>query len=485
MNLNLPPVNLGSIGAEIILAIAASIILISGVFFPKAKKEIFGIMGLFGIVFAFIYNFYYWGKPAQIVFSGMLIVDKLGIFISSVFLLAAFITILLSFSYLKIEKINHFEYYVLIILSVIGMILMVKSQDLIMLFLGLETLSLSIYVLAGFLRDDPKSNEASLKYFLLGAFSSAFFLYGIALTYGACGTIKLDLIAEQIAQAGLLHDKFMLMGLSLLLVGFAFKVALVPFHMWVPDVYEGAPIPITAFMSVAPKAAGFVALLRVVVFALSEMQMEWGPIFWVLSVLTMTIGNIIAISQTSIIRMLAYSSIAHAGYILIGLTAANEIGNAGVLYYLLAYTFMNLGAFGVVIVIAEKGKGRTNIEDYSGMAGSYPLLAVTMAIFMFSLAGIPPFAGFFGKFYVFSGAIKAGYIWLAIIGVFNSLISVYFYLRVTVMMYMKDPAQEFGPVNFAPGIIIALILTVFFTLEMGIVPSCYIEIAKESIMLLM
>ena len=362
---------------------------------------------------------------------------------------------------------------------------MVKAQDLIMIFLGLETLSISIYVLAGFLREDPKSNESSLKYFLLGAFSSAFFLYGIALTYGACGTTKLALITKQIAQVGLLHDKIMLVGLGLLLVGFAFKVALVPFHMWVPDVYEGAPIPVTAFMSVAPKAAGFITLLRVFVFALSEMKVEWGPIFWIISVLTMTTGNIIAISQTSIIRMLAYSSIAHAGYILIGLTAANELGNAGVLYYLLAYTFMNLGAFGVVIIFSEKGKGRTEIEDYSGMAHQYPVLAASMAIFMFSLAGIPPFSGFFGKFYVFSGAIKAGYIWLAIIGVINSLISVYFYLRVTVMMYMREPAKELSPVKFRPGIIIALFLTVFFTLKMGIFPSYYIEIAKESIRVLM
>jgi NADH-quinone oxidoreductase subunit N len=485
MSLNLPPINLGSIGVEIILAIAASTILLMGVFFPKIKKEFFGIIGLFGISIAFLYNVNFWGSPAETVFSNILIIDKLGLFVSSIFLIAAFLTILLSFSYLKEEKINHFEYYVLIIFSVIGMILMVKAQDLIMVFLGLETLSLAIYVLAGFLRDDPKSNESSLKYFLLGAFSSAFFLYGIALTYGACGTTKLDLIAQQIASAHLLHDKFMLIGISLLLVGFAFKVALVPFHMWVPDVYEGAPISVTAFMSVAPKAAGFAAILRVFVFALSEMKVEWGPIFWILSVLTMTIGNIVAISQNSIIRMLAYSSIAHAGYILIGLTAANEIGNAGVLYYLLAYTFMNLGAFGVVIVFSEKGKGRTKIEDYSGMAAKYPLLAASMAIFMFSLAGIPPFAGFFGKFYVFSGAIKAGYIWLAIIGVLNSLISVYFYLRVTVMMYMRDATQKLSPVIFSPGIAIAIFITVFFTLKMGILPSFYIKIAKESIKIFM
>jgi NADH-quinone oxidoreductase subunit N len=292
-------------------------------------------------------------------------------------------------------------------------------------------------------------------------------------------------IYEFVRNIPLLTDPLLLIGMGLLIVGFGFKVASVPFHMWTPDVYEGAPTSITAFMSVGPKAAGFAAFLRVFLYALSSLQTDWVWILWVLAVLTMTLGNVVAIAQKNIKRMLAYSSIAHAGYILVAMVAASELGTASVLYYILAYAFMNLGAFGVVILYGRKGEENIQVSDYSGMASKYPLLAAAMAIFMFSLAGIPPTAGFVGKFYIFSAAVKAGYIGLAIIGVLNSALSVYFYLRVTVMMYMRNPEKEFARLDMSPAMVIALIIAVLGTLQMGITPSQYLDLARQSILALM
>ena len=355
----------------------------------------------------------------------MVVQDNYSLFFKLIFLITAGLTILMSIRFLKLEGFEHGEYYVLLLFATVGMMLMASAADLIIIFLGLETFSLAIYVLAGFFRTQVKSNESSLKYFLLGAFSTGFLLYGIALIYGATGTTNLKGIYEFVRKIDLLTDPLLLIGMGLLIVGFGFKVASVPFHMWTPDVYEGAPTSVTAFMSVGAKAAGFAAFLRVFLYSLSSLQTDWVWILWVLAVLTMTLGNIVAIAQKNIKRMLAYSSIAHAGYILVAMVAASELGTASVLYYLLAYAFMNLGAFGVVILYGRKGEENILIGDYSGMASKYPLLAAAMAIFMFSLAGIPPTAGFVGKFYIFSAAVKAGYIGLAIIGVLNSALSVY------------------------------------------------------------
>jgi NADH-quinone oxidoreductase subunit N len=362
---------------------------------------------------------------------------------------------------------------------------MASATDLIIVFLGLETFSISIYVLAGFFRTQPKSIESSLKYFLLGSFSAGFLLYGIALIYGATGTTNIKGIYEFLHRTPTLSNPLLLVGMGLLIVGFGFKVASVPFHMWTPDVYEGAPTSITAFMSVGPKAAGFAAFLRVFLYAFSSLQADWVWILWVLAVLTMTLGNVVAIAQKNIKRMLAYSSIAHAGYILVALVAADELGTASVLYYILAYAFMNLGAFGVIILYGKRGEENINLSDYSGLASKYPLLAAVMALFMFSLAGIPPTAGFVGKFYIFSAAVKAGYLGLAIIGVLNSALSVYFYLRVTVMMYMRNPEKEWTGLNPSPAMVVALIIAAFGTLQIGITPSHYLNLAKQSILALM
>jgi NADH-quinone oxidoreductase subunit N len=484
MNVVIPAINWSSIGPELILSLTAMGLLILNVLANQGAKRAIPYLSLAGIAGAFVFCLRLWGG-SEYAFHGMVVVDNYSLFFKIIFLLTAALTVLMSIRYLQEEGFEQGEYYILVLFAAVGMMFMASAADLIIVFLGLETFSLSIYVLAGFFRTQPRSNESSLKYFLLGAFSAGFLLYGIALVYGATGTTELKGIYEFARKINLLTDPLLLIGMGLLIVGFGFKVALVPFHMWTPDVYEGAPTSVTAFMSVGPKAAGFAAFLRVFLYSLSSLQTDYVWVLWVLAVLTMTLGNVVAIAQRNIKRMLAYSSIAHAGYILVAMVAASELGTASVLYYLLAYAFMNLGAFGVVILYGRKGEENLNISDYSGMASKHPLLAAAMAIFMFSLAGIPPTAGFVGKFYIFSAAVKAGYIGLAIIGVLNSALSVYFYLRVTVMMYMRNPEKEFAGLILSPAMAIALIIAVFGTLQMGITPSHYLNLARQSILALM
>lgn len=485
MNVVIPAINWTAIGPELILSITAMALLVINVLLKGSGKSIIPYLSLGGLAAALVYTIDLWGSPAGTAFNRMVAVDNYAFFFKIVFLITAAMTVLMSIRYLQREGFEYGEYYILILFAAVGMMLMASAADLIIVFLGLETFSLALYVLAGFFRTQPKSNESSLKYFLLGAFSTGFLLYGIALIYGATGTTNLKGIYEFARKISLLADPLLLVGMGLLIVGFGFKVASVPFHMWTPDVYEGAPTSITAFMSVGPKAAGFAAFLRVFLYALSSLQADWVWVLWVLAILTMTLGNVVAIAQKNIKRMLAYSSIAHAGYILVAMVAASELGTASILYYLLVYAFMNLGAFAVVILYGRKGEENVLISDYSGMGSKYPLLAAAMAVFMFSLAGIPPTGGFVGKFYIFSAAIKAGYIGLAIIGVLNSAVSVYFYLRVTVMMYMRPAEKEAARLEPSPALVIALVVAVFATLQMGITPSVYLNLARQSILALM
>jgi NADH-quinone oxidoreductase subunit N len=373
------------------------------------------------------------------------------------------------------------EYYALILFATLGMMLMAAGVHLITIFLGLETMSISIYILAGMMREDKRSVEAALKYFLLGAFATGFLLYGIALIYGATGSLHLKDIAAYIASKNLLRNPMLLMSLVFLTIGFGFKIASVPFHMWTPDVYEGAPTSVTAFMATGVKAAAFSALVRVFFSALPAFRPDWTSIMWVICVATMTVGNIVAISQTNIKRMLAYSSIAHAGYILVAFVAGNDLGTSSILFYLMAYAFMNIGAFAVVILLGKKGEENTLINDYAGIGFKYPLLAASMTIFLLSMAGIPPLGGFMAKFYVFSAAVKSKFYWLAILGVLNSAVSVYYYLRVTVLMYFRESEREITGLQFSPASVVALILAMIGTLYMGIFPANVLSLAQRSI----
>ncbi|HWI40424.1 MAG TPA: NADH-quinone oxidoreductase subunit N, partial [Verrucomicrobiae bacterium] len=455
-------------------------LLLINVFINSEQKAYLGYVGLLGIAGAAVSLVGSWNGSIE-GFGGMILQDNFAIFFSLISLLAAALTMLIADPYMSREGCNHGELYPLLLFATVGMTLMSKATDLMTVFLGLEVLSISLYVLAGFNRDSIRSNEAGLKYFLLGAFSTGFLLYGMALVYGATGTTKIRLVAEYVAQNGLVSGTPMfVIGMVLMAVGFSFKIAAAPFHMWTPDVYEGAPTPMTAFMSAGPKAAGFAAFMRVFIVALPSLKTDWTDLLWVLAVLTMTVGNIIALSQNNVKRMLAYSSIAHAGYALVGFTAANSVGTAGILFYLLSYTFMNIGAFAVIILVGKKGEGNGNVTDLAGFASRHPVLALCMSIFLFSLAGIPPTAGFIGKFYLFSGAIKEGYIWLAIIGVLNSAASVYYYLRVMVYMYMKSPEEDFAWMKPAPAVLLSLMISVAGTLIPGVAPSFLLELAQKA-----
>jgi len=382
------------------------------------------------------------------------------------------------------------EYYALLLLATASTMLMGAATDLIIIFLGLEILSIPVYVLTGLNRARLESGEAALKYFLLGAFASGFFLYGIALTYGAPGTTNLAGIVSFLGNAS--AGAYLYIALGLLLIGLAFKVALVPFHMWVPDVYQGAPTSVTAFMSVGAKAAGFTALARVLLYAFPTLESSWTVPVATLAVLTMTLGNLTAIAQSDIKRMLAYSSIAHAGYILVGVVAANEAGAAGILFYLPAYALMNVGAFATAIVVGpalspskgQRGEPGVELADYTGLASRRPFLAATMAIFMLSLAGVPPMAGFLGKFYLFSAAVQANLTWLALIGVLNSVLSAFFYLRVIVVVYMKE-AEEPKALSLSWPLGVAVALAALGTVALGLWPSPLLDIVQQAIVALL
>ncbi|MGH7567165.1 MAG: NADH-quinone oxidoreductase subunit N [Gemmatimonadota bacterium] len=412
-------------------------------------------------------------------FNGMIVLDGFGVFLSGVVLAGTALTLLLTVGYCRRHDIHLAEYYHLILMTSVGMLIMAQAHNLIMIFVGLELMSVGVYVLTGFRRTRLRSVEGALKYFVLGAFSTGFFLYGMALVYGSAGTFDLAGIRDAVSIPP--ASPVLLAGVGLLIVGFGFKVALVPFHMWSPDVYEGAPAPVTGFMATAVKTAGFAAFVRVFMSAFDGLADQWVPVLWVLAVLTMFVGNIAAIRQDDIKRMLAYSSIAHAGYLLVALVAHSDLGTTAFLYYLAAYTLMTMGAFGVVIVLGEKGTENTSIErDYAGIAWRHPLLAAAMALFMFSLTGIPPTAGFFGKFTILSAAVNAGHIPLAVLLVIASVISAYFYLKVVVAMYMwtsdRPPIRSPVPAMAA----IALLIAVAGVLGLGIFPGGWVDLARSS-----
>jgi len=480
MGISLPPISWGAMLPMLLVTGTGLLILILDPFTPPGRRDRLAVLSLLGVVASAGVLVLQWGR-SEIVFGGMLAADGFAQFFNLLFLLVAGLTLLISMPYVRRAGMDHGEYYALLLFSTLGMMIMASSLDLMTIFLGLETLSISLYILAGFLREQLKSNESALKYLLLGAFASGFLLYGIALVYGATGSINLKRVAEVVASGKAASPTLLIIGTGLLIIGFGFKVALVPFHMWTPDVYEGAPTSVTAFMIAGTKAAAFAAFLRILMTALPVLQPDWSRVLWVLAVLTMTVGNVVAIAQSNIKRMLAYSSIAHAGYILVALVAASKLGSGSVLFYLVAYTFMNLGAFAVVIALARQDGERVTIDDYAGLGLKYPFLGAAMALFMFSLAGIPPTGGFMGKFYIFSAAIQANYIGLAIIGVLNSVISVFYYLRITVVMYMSQGEAEPAAGRLSPALALALLIAILGTLQLGLFPSRFLEVALRSV----
>lgn len=440
--MNLTSTNYEVLTPYIILTVWACILLLVDIFIPKDRKGITALLSAFGLAVALGFTLAQIGWE-EVGFNNMVVVDGFSTFVNALLLVSGLLGVALAYGYIKRMGIERGEYYSLLLFSVTGMMLMAQATDLIIVFLALELLSIPLYVLAAFARPKIESEEAGMKYFLLGAFSTGFVVYGIALIFGATQSTSLIGIVESASNgtSGLL----LTIGAALILVGFGFKVAAVPFHMWTPDVYQGAPTSVTAFMSSGAKIAGFAALLRVFATAFPSIAPDMTDILWALAAVTMIVGNIIAISQKDIKRMLAYSSIAHAGYILMAFVPYGnpdpEIASTAIasgLFYLVAYAVTNFGAWGVVIALEKKeGKGLA-IEDYAGLGRKYPALAAAMTVFVLSLIGFPPTIGMVGKFYLFRSVIDGGFIWLAIIGVVTSLISAYYYLRVVVNMYMKD-----------------------------------------------
>jgi len=472
--------DLGSLGTEIFLFGFALLVLLLGVILRGENRRYTGYVALFGFVLALIPLFL--PRQAGEAFFGMVAVDPFSAAFRLLFLIAGFLVVLLSLDYTVREGVALGEYYALVLIATVGMMLMASASNLVTLFLGLEIMSLSAYALAGITREDARSVEAAFKYFLLGAFASAFMLYGMALLYATTGTFHLRTIAQVLAEKGWIGSgPTFLVGAGLLFLGFAFKLALVPFHMWTPDVYEGAPTPITAFMATGVKAAAFAGLLRVALLALPAFPPRGEELLWVLAVATMSLGNLVALRQEDVKRMLAYSSIAHAGYVLIGFVVGGERGYASMLFYLYAYTFMNVGAFSVVALLGRKGHPNTSFEAYSGIGFKHPLLAAAMTVFLFSLAGVPPTAGFMAKFYVFSAAVKGGYYWLAVIGVLNSAVAAYYYLRVLVYMYFREPKEgiETGYPSLAGAL--AILLALWGVFQLGISPSGFLALAEQSL----
>jgi NADH-quinone oxidoreductase subunit N len=425
---------------EIILTVFAILIMLfEAIMRPDAKRTSLGGMAVVGMILAFFANMLA-GENAGSAFSNMIVVDGYGTFFRGLVLVVGLLCVLASFSYLEREKAQSGEYYSLILFSLVGQCILATASDLIMVFIGLEISSIATYILAGFLRDDRRNNESALKYFLLGSFATAFLLYGIAWVYGLTGSTNLDQIRSVLDQGS---KSTLLAGLAagLLFVGFAFKVSVVPFQMWAPDVYQGAAAPVSAFMSAGPKAAAFAVFFRVFMTSFRSMNARWIWLVWGCALATMIVGNFAALLQTNVKRLLGYSSIAHAGYVLVALTASSQIGVAAAMFYLASYALMNIGAFVVISHIASRHERYVKIDDLAGLGRREPVTAALLAIFVFSLIGVPLTGGFFGKFYVFQAALDSHLVWLTVLGLINSAIAAYYYLKIIVAIYMREPGE--------------------------------------------
>src|SRR5256714_4676187 len=490
-----PDINLTLIAPELIVGVAGVIVMMVDAFVRREQRWLTGSLSIISLVASLGASIWLWSAwPAQrSAFNGMIVLDELRLSFTLIFVVVALLTILISSVWIETEKLPAGEFHSLLLFATCGMMLMASAGDLVIVFLGLEILSIATYVLAGFRRTDVRSNESSLKYFILGSFASAFLLYGIALIYGATattslpGTTNIATIATRLNQS--LYPPLLLAGAAMLLVGFGFKIATAPFHVWTPDVYEGAPTPVTAFMAAGPKAAGFAAFLRVFVFGFpiatavvstgGFAHKAWLSALAVMAVLTMCVGNIVAIVQNNVKRMLAYSSIAHAGYALVGFVAAGAAATiddrsaalSAVAFYLLTYAVMNMGAFAIVPLVARRGDQQTSVDDYNGIGFASPVLAFSLSLFLLSLLGMPLTAGFMGKIVVFSAALRQGYVWLVVIAVLNTAISAYYYLRLIIVMFFRDRTSEWEVPRIPASVAIALVITIVGVFYLGLFPG--------------
>jgi len=467
---------------ELILTIAGTLLMVLDPLFAKKLPRMFGHISIAAFLAAIVGAF-----AAQSVmgssFSNLLIVDGFATFFRVLVLVIGILAVLLSYRYLGREMAETGEYHALLLFCVAGQCLMAASNDLIMIFIGLEISSIATYILAGYLRNDRRNNEAALKYFLLGSFATAFLLYGVAIIYGITGTTKLDEIRTALMQPGI-SLAGVTIAAALMIVGLGFKISAAPFQMWAPDVYQGAPAPVSVFMATAPKAAAFAVFLRIFMTSFQTIANDWEPLIWISALLSMTIGNFAALTQNNLKRMMAYSAIAHAGYILVAFAAKSDGGTAAVMFYLAAYALMNVGAFAVIIHICGKGERHLRIEDLSGLAQKQPVTAALLTIFLLSLIGVPLTGGFFGKFYIFRAALESNLIWLTVLGLLNSAVAAYYYLRILVVMYMKEPGEVTNTLEpLSPGLGAALVLPAIGTFVLGIIPGAVLNFARASSML--
>jgi NADH-quinone oxidoreductase subunit N len=465
----------------LVLVAGSLVLLLVDLAVPRDRKAVTAWLAVAVFAAALVALAALWGQNA-IGFSNMTALDGYALFLDGLIACIGIITVLLTLRYNQERHIMRGEFYPLLILSATGMMLMAHAVNLIVVFLAIELLSIPLYILCGIARPNPASEESAMKYFLLGAFASGFLVYGIALIYGATGTTQLAEIAQRITANQVQGSILLFAGVGLVLVGLGFKVAAVPFHMWTPDVYEGAPTTVTAFMATATKAAGFAAVLRVFMLGLAPMLATWQPVIAALAALTMIVGNVVALSQTNLKRMLAYSSIAHAGYVLMGVAAGNELGSSSVLFYLASYAFTTLAAFAVMTVMGTEAGENQTLDAYAGLIRRRPLLALVMALAMFSLTGVPPTAGFAGKLFLFQAAISSGLVWLAIVGVLTSAVSAYFYLRVVVTMFMREPVADTPALSAASAPrSVAIFLSAAATLVFGVLPAPLLELVSQAI----
>lgn len=462
---------------EIILTLAGTLLMVLDPLFARKLPRMFGHLSIFAFVLAIAGTAAANSVPGA-AYSNLLVVDGFATFFRFVVLGIGILTVLSSYRYLERENAETGEYHALLLFSVVGQCLMVAANDLIMIFIGLEISSIASYILTGYLRNDKRNNEAALKYFLLGSFATGFLLYGIAIIYGLTATTKLDEIRIALNAP---DTSLAIVGVAaaLMIVGLGFKISGAPFQMWAPDVYQGAPAPVSAFMATGPKAAAFAIFVRIFMTSFQQVTSGWQPLIWISALLSMTIGNFAALTQNNLKRMLAYSSIAHAGYILVAFAAGSQFGTAAIMFYLVAYALMNIGAFAVIIHIGGKGERHLRIEDLAGLSQKQPLTAAMLTIFLLSFIGVPLTGGFFGKFYIFRAALDSNLIWLTVLGLLNSAVAAYYYLRLLVVMYMHEPGEVTNALEpLGLGLRAALVLPAIGTFVLGVLPSAVLNFAR-------